>query len=476
MEKKGRAAVPTTGGFPYPDPPRSADYDVCVHCGMCLEACPTYLELGHEHQSPRGRVYLIKMAAEGKIALGEAFRDPIFTCLDCRACETACPSGVPVGRLIETARGQLFRADPPKGFRKWVHDLILRQLFPHPKRLDRLASLLIFYQKSGLERAVRALRLTRVLPKHLAALERVLPAVGRSVRRAYPEELPAARGPAKDRRPAGDAFGARPPAPTLASEASERPAPPSSARPTRVGVFTGCVMDVFFTDVNAATVRVLRRNGYDVVIPKDQRCCGALHIHAGDREQGKALARANIDAFGARAVDAVVVNAAGCGAALKEYGELLRDDPEYRARAAAFSARVKDISEFLYAFGFRPPEGAIEATVTYHDACHLAHAQRVREAPRAILRSIPGLKLVEMQEADHCCGSAGVYNLTHPEMAEALLRRKVANIPENAAYVAMGNPGCMLQIAAGLARDGQSGRVVHTVTLLDQAYMKEGDG
>ncbi|QZA34280.1 (Fe-S)-binding protein [Hydrogenibacillus sp. N12] len=487
-EAGGRPGTDRAGrrspGFPYPDPPQAPDYELCVHCGLCLDVCPTYLERGEELHSPRGRVFLIRQAAEGRLPLDAGLYEAVFQCLDCRACETACPSGVPVGRLIEAARGQVVRAMPSRGFRRFVEATLLRGLIPHPRCLDRAAALLRLYQRSGLARAARALRLTKLLPPHLRKLERALPAVRRSVRRRYPEALPALRPSAAARAEAAVAAAprsgseARPPV-SLAAAASAPAAPPAFRpefkRPKRVGVFTGCVMDVWYADVNEATVRVLRENGYDVVIPKDQRCCGALHVHAGDRETGKALARANLEAFLSRDVDAIVVNAAGCGAALKEYGHLLAEDPE-RERAEAFAEKVYDVSEFLVRFGFRTPTGRVEATVTYHEACHLAHAQGIREAPRALLRSIPGLRLVEMPEADHCCGSAGIYNLTHPEMAEALLRRKVANVPAEAEAVAMGNPGCMLQIASGLLEAGRRTEVVHTVALLDRAYRAETHG
>ena len=443
-------------GFIYPDPPQAIDYDVCVHCGMCLEACPTYLELSQEHQSPRGRVQLIKLAAEGKMDLSEGLRDPIDTCLVCRACETACPSGVPVGRLIETARGQFFKAQPPQGFHGWIFQFLLRGVIGRPKRLDRLASLMRFYQRSGFQAFVRASRLTRLLPKTLRDMERVLPDVQPGVRKRYGgQSFPANHHESKDVLDHN----------VLSSD-------PTHAM-QRVGVFTGCVMDVFFANVNEETLEVLAVNDYVPVVPAAQKCCGALHVHAGDREYAKELARANIDAFLNEGLEAIVVNAAGCGAALKEYGELLHDDPHYREKAIIFSRKVKDISEFLVTYGYRPPKAALETRVVYHDACHLAHAQGVREQPRRLLRSIPGLELQEMPESDHCCGSAGIYNLTHPDMADRLLERKINHIPEPVDAVAMGNPGCMLQIAQGMVRSEKHGRVVHTVSLLAEAYRKE---
>jgi len=426
-------------GYPYPDPPDEEKWSVCIHCGMCLDACPTYQVEKLEHQSPRGRVHLIKAAGEGRIALDEGLYDPVFQCLDCRACETACPSGVQVGSLIEAARGQLYQAMPPRGWKGMVGRLFLRHIFPHPKRLHFLGKLLRFYQRSGLQAAARKLGLLSLLPGHLRGMEAALP------------EIP--ESPSRKRLP--------------------KVSPARGERKYRVALLTGCVMDVVYGGVNEATVRVLTRNGCEVVIPEGQRCCGALQVHAGDRETAKKLARQNIDAFLEAGVDRVIVNAAGCGSAMQEYGELLAGDPEYREKAARFAAMVQDVSAFLDEIGYEPPSGRVEGTVTYHEACHLAHGQRVRQQPRKLLKSVPGLALVEMPDAARCCGSAGVYNLTHPDMAGRLLEKKVDDIPEGVDYVAMGNPGCMLQIAMGIRKRGGRERVVHTVELLDEAYRRE---
>lgn len=433
------AAKPASG-YPYPDPPDEAKWSVCIHCGMCLDACPTYQEEKLEHQSPRGRVHLIRAAGEGRIGLDEQLYDPVFQCLDCRACETACPSGVQVGSLIEEARGQLYQAMPPRGWKGMISRLFLRHLFPKPERLHFLGRLLRFYQRSGLRTAFRKLGLLSLFPAHLRGMEAVLPDI---------PEMPSRKKLLKV-------------------------SPAQGERRYRVALLTGCVMDVVYGGINEATVRVLTRNGCDVVIPERQRCCGALQVHAGDRETAKALARQNIDAFLDAGVDRVIVNAAGCGSAMQEYGDLLAGDPEYREKAARLAGMVQDVASFLEEVGFDPPAGSVDGTVTYHEACHLAHGQRVRQQPRKLLESIPGLTLVEMPDADRCCGSAGVYNLTHPEMASRLLKRKVADIPEGVDYVAMGNPGCMLQIAMGIHERGGRERVVHTVELLDEAYRREG--
>lgn len=426
--------------FPYPDAPEEDKYSVCVHCGFCLEVCPTYQETSDENHSPRGRVYLIKAAAEGALPLDDSVVDPVFTCLDCRACETVCPSGVQVGSLIETARGQVHAARQAQGASGALEALFLRGLFPYPRRLSVLRRVMRLYQRTGLQTAVRSLRLLAILPRHLREMEAVLPDIsGKPARVGLPERLPPVRGEAR----------------------------------ASVLLFTGCVMDVFFSGINEATARVIAQNGMAALVPRDQVCCGALHVHAGDRGQARDLACQNIVAFERSGAEWLVVNAAGCGAALKEYPELFHEEPAWRERAEHFSARVRDISELLAEQGFRPPAGALRRTVAYHDACHLCHAQQIREQPRDILRSIPGLTLVEMPDSERCCGSAGIYNLTHPAMAGALLERKLDDIPQSAQAVAMGNPGCMLQIKMGVHRRGLRVDVVHTVELLDEAYRKE---
>ncbi|MBX5435630.1 MAG: (Fe-S)-binding protein [Alicyclobacillaceae bacterium] len=425
--------------FSGPDAPEPDKYSACVHCGFCLEVCPTYQQLGDENHSPRGRVWLIKEAAEGRLPLDESVVDPVFTCLDCRACETVCPSGVQVGALIEEARGQVFLQRPPTGRAGFLERLFLRGVFPYPRRLRALGRLLWLYQRSGLQRLARRFGLLRALPAALREMEAALPVVS-------------------------------PPFALTGLPAR------MSARPPKKGtaaLFTGCVMDVLFADVNRATARVVIRNGLDVVVPRQQVCCGALHVHAGHRDEARRLARRNIEVFLASEADYVVVNAAGCGAALKEYPELFRDDGAWRERAAALSKRVRDISELLAEVGFRAPNGRIERTVTYHDACHLCHAQHIRSQPRELLRQIPGLRLVDLPESERCCGSAGIYNLTHPEMASALLERKMDDIPDEAEALVTGNPGCIMQIRLGVRRRRRRLDVVHTVELLDAAYRKE---
>lgn len=418
------------------DAPDESKWADCVHCGMCLQACPTYQELGQEHQSPRGRVHLIKAVAEGKIGLDEMFEDPVFTCLDCRACETACPANVQVGGLIEEARGQVRKAMPVTGWRGTVQKMFLKGIFPHPERLYAIGNTLSFLQRSGLESFARKIGMLKVLPQHLQDMEVIMPKVGKPVMKKYADVIPA-QGETKQ----------------------------------RVALLTGCIMDVMFSDVNEATIRVLTRNGYEVMLPREQRCCGALHVHAGDRETGKELAKQNIVAFGD--ADTVLVNAAGCGCALQEYPELFRGDPYWKERAEAFSTKVVDVSKFLVEHGYRKPKAELKKRVTYHDACHLAHGQGVRSEPRQLLKDIPGVEMVDLPDADRCCGSAGIYNLTHPQMAGALLDRKIEDVPDDVEMISMGNPGCMLQIAMGVQKHGRSEKVVHTMQLLDWAYEKE---
>lgn len=433
-------------GFHWADAPEAEKYSVCVHCGLCLETCPTYQELRDENQSPRGRVYLIKEVSEGRLPLNEVVVSSIFTCLDCRNCDSVCPSGVKVGNLIEEARGQIYASMRAKELKPEMTQVahsgtalerfFERKIFPHPKRLQTLGKLLRFYQHSGLRWIARN---NNFLHQPIKSMESILPDVPKmGALESLPYHIPA--------------------------QGEEK---------ATVALFTGCVMDIFFAHINEATARVAVRNGLTVVVPKEQICCGALQTAAGDREQAREMAKRNIEVFMASQVDYIVVNAAGCGAAMKEYPELFRDDPILLAQAKSFSKRVRDISELLVEVGFEPPKGTVERTITYHDSCHLYHAQRVRSQPREILKAIPGLKVVDMPNSERCCGSGGIYNVTHPEMGLRLGDRKVNDIPDGVDGVAMGNPGCMLQISAGIHRRGIDVDVLHTVELLDEAYQKE---
>lgn len=418
-----------------PDENKWAD---CVHCGMCLESCPTYELTGQEQHSPRGRVHLIKSVAEGKLVVNEQFADPVFACLDCRACTTACPADVDVGGLIEEARGQVRQAMPLTGWKGSVSKLFLQGLFPHQNRLNSLGSLLKVYQKSGIQKVVRKTGLMNIMPEHLVQMEAVMPEVKQPVRKKYKNNnvIPA-QGETKQ----------------------------------QVSFMTGCVMDVMFSDINQSTINVLTRNGNEVTIPQNQTCCGALHVHAGDRDTGRKLAKQNIEAF--EDSDKIIVNAAGCGCMLKEYGELFKEEPEWQERAEKFAEKVEDISKHLYDTGYEKPKAELNTRITYHDACHLAHGQGVRQEPRDLLINIPGVEMVHMPNADRCCGSAGIYNMTNPEMAGAVLESKMKNVPDDVEMISMGNPGCMLQMAIGVEKYGRNQKIVHTVQLLDWAYQKE---
>jgi glycolate dehydrogenase iron-sulfur subunit len=404
----------------------------CVHCGLCLNQCPTYRALRLEPESPRGRIHLVKAAAEGRIDLSERFKEHIYLCLLCRACETACPSGVQYGRIAETAREQL--GPPGSPFARALLNFLFTRVLPYPRRLRLIFGLLRLYQRSGAQRILRAL-----LPAKLREMDAMLPAI-----------------PAKFFRP----------------EANLLPA--IGTRRAKVAMLNGCVMPFLFGDVNQATVRVLRRNGCDVVLPQDQICCGALNVHNGESSAAKQMARRNIDVFLEAdvdaGIDAIVVNAAGCGAAMKDYAWLLRDDPVYREKAERFSTLVKDAGEFLAGLGLITNLHPVEMTATYQDPCHLAHGQRVRAQPRKLLQSIPGLKLVEMGGSDGCCGSAGIYNLTHSGMSQALLKEKMQSIAATkAAAVIAPNPGCMLQLRYGTGRYGPNVKIYHLMDLLDRA-------
>jgi glycolate dehydrogenase iron-sulfur subunit len=420
------------GAFDREEPPDWEGILDCVHCGICLPQCPTYRVLGQEMDSPRGRIYLMRAATEGRIGLTENFVLHMDRCLGCRACETACPAGVPFGQLIEETRGQIERRVPRPLGRRLLGRLLLGVL-PQRRRLERVLVLTGLYQRSGLQWLVRRSGVLRRFPR-LSAMERLLPA------------------PLAER-------GGRLPAETH---------PASGPHRGTVAVFEGCVQALLFPEVNRATVALLARAGYRVVVPAGQGCCGALHLHWGDRASGRALARSNLGAFAD--ADWIVTNAAGCGAALRDYGHLLGGD----LQAPALAGRVRDVTELL-AEHLPGPRQPLDLTVTYHEPCHLAHAQRVREAPRTLLRAIPGLRVAELAESDLCCGSAGVYNLMEPELAGRLLARKLDRIAATGAdVVATGNPGCLLQLRRGLADRGLAVRAHHPVELL--AWSVDGTG
>jgi len=409
----------------------------CVHCGLCLAYCPTFSELGTEMDSPRGRIFMIKSLAEGRMSLTDSVVNHLSLCLDCRACETVCPAGVPYGRLIEAAKAEIEHARPGGTPRQIFRRLNFGVLLGRPAMLRAAAAAMRAYQVSGLQRLARATGLTRALPGTLSAWERLLPAIpARWERRRLPSRL-AAEG----------------------------------ARRGRVALLEGCIQSVVFGAHNRATARVLALNGWEVVVPRGQGCCGALNAHGGDHAGALDLARRTIDAFEGSEADAIVVNTSGCGAHMKAYGTLLADDPRYRERAERFARSVRDVSEFLAVAPLRGPLAPVRMTVAYHDPCHVVHGQKIRTEPRRLLAQIPELKLVDLVESDWCCGSAGIYNLTQPEMAERLLDRKVRHIVESGAEaVVTANPGCILQIQQGLRARGRNVKVLHIVEVLNKAY------
>src|ERR671916_680568 len=425
---------PESGGYAFPafddhHPPDKALIDECVHCGFCLPTCPTYVLFGGEMDSPRGRIYLMNKGLDEEPMNDEMVRHWDL-CLGCMACVTACPSGVQYDKLIEATRGQVERryerAPEDKAFRQMIF-----QLFPYPNRLRLAAAPLKLYQRFGVGNKLRKAGVMDRLPKRMKAMEALMPMLTKE------QEIPERTQPRGERR-------------------------------RRVGLLTGCVQRVFFSEVNAATVRVLSAEGCEVVAPKDQGCCGALSVHAGREEEFQGFARKLIDAFEDVEVDNIIINAAGCGSTLKEYGYLLRDDPEYAERASAFAEKVLDVSEFIQELGPVAERHPLPVAAAYHDACHLAHGQGIRKQPRQTLKQIPGMDLREIKEAEICCGSAGIYNMIEPEPATELGDRKARNILNTGArMIVTSNPGCMLQIQASLKRMGHSMPMAHPMEVLD---------
>jgi glycolate oxidase iron-sulfur subunit len=417
-------------GYDAYHPPSGELIDKCVHCGFCLPVCPTYVLWQEEMDSPRGRIYLMKMAAEGAATINETWVGHFDRCLGCMACMTACPSGVDYGKLIEATRAQIerryTRPVAEKRFRGFLFST-----FTRPNRLRALLLPLRLYQKAGFQTLVRRMGIPKMLPTRWRAMEALLPQV--PVQETLPELIPA-----------------------------------QGERRHRVGLLLGCVQRVFFPQVNAATARVLAAEGCEVVAPVAQPCCGALLVHAGEEAQAVRFARQMINTFEQAQVDSVIINAAGCGSNVKEYGHLLRDDPEYAARAKAFAAKCCDVSEFLAKLEPRAPRHPMRLRVAYHDACHLQHAQGIRTQPRALLRRIPQLELLEIPESAICCGSAGIYNLVQPEAAAELGDRKAGHVAAlDADMVVSANPGCLLQLQSALGRAGLKIPVRHIIELLD---------
>jgi glycolate oxidase iron-sulfur subunit len=459
----------------------------CIHCGFCLPTCPTYAVLGVEMDSPRGRIYQMQAVADGRMAISPEFVDHMYCCLGCRACETACPSGVQFGKLIEAAREQI-QLDvahlplngnhdvspevaeeesqargtpsfplhvniPGKPELESLTQRTLRRFFFDIMLPSRMITSLVFaglklYQRSGAEQVVHRTGLLDAVNALPTPLQGKLKTPEALMHNAGGDLLPQ-------------------PLPEITSAIG--------MRRYRVGFISGCIMDQVFRNINEATIRVLAANGCEVITPPQQQCCGALHVHAGEAAQGRQLARDNIDVFEPYNCDLIIINSAGCGSNLKEYWHVLEDDPAYAEKAKTFSAKVKDISEFLATIDWSHDLGEVPRTVAYHDACHLAHGQKIRQQPRQLLSALPGVKLVNLKESDWCCGSAGIYNITNQEMAHTLLQRKMNNIAATgASVIATGNPGCMMQIALGARERGLNIDVVHPIQLLDEAYLAGG--
>ncbi len=419
------------------NPGAGIDYELfldCVHCGLCTASCPTYAELGDENDSPRGRIYLMRSVTDGRLELNHQVRRHLELCLDCRACETACPSGVQYGKLIEPFRVAMEEhAAGEKRTDDWFHRWILFGLFPYASRMRKALWPARVAQRLGLLALLGKSGLLQLLPRRMGQLVRMLPPPRRR-ERPLPAVLPAV-----------------------------------GKRRARVALFGGCIGDAMFRHTNWATARVLQQNGCDVLVPQGQVCCGAIHFHAGSGEGARAFANQNLAAFDTKDLDAVIVNIAGCGAMLKDYGHHWHDELQDERRR--FAAKVKDVHEFLDALGIVKPTGELRLVATYHDACHLAHAQKIREAPRRLLRAIPGLELRELPESELCCGAAGTYNLTEPEMAGRLSRRKLGNIASTGASVVItANAGCLLQIAREAREQGQRLTITHPMDLLDLSY------
>jgi glycolate oxidase iron-sulfur subunit len=413
------------------------DYELfldCVHCGLCTSSCPTYLELGLEADSPRGRIYLMRAVTDGRLELNDEVRRHLDLCLDCRACESACPSGVQYGKLIEPFRIHLTKTSPRPPTLGWLQRFMLFRVTPYARRMRWMLAPARLLQWTRLDRIFQKLGLLRLLPRSLRQMHDMLPRLKRHYGR-LPEVLPA-----------------------------------EGTRRARVALFTGCASDAFFPETNVATARVLQRNGCEVWIPRRQVCCGALHYHSAHEEPAKQFAAANCNVFDGSEVDAVIVNAAGCGTMLKDYGHLLHDDPAANI-GKKLAGKVRDISEYLMELGPIKPEHPLPLRAVYHDACHLCHGQQIRKPPRQLLGLIPELELVPLNETEICCGAAGSYNLTEPEMAQRLGERKVKNILDTKAQaVFTGNVGCLLQIGRYLRRQQPEVWVAHPIDALWASY------
>ena len=436
----------------HPHPPsqvhshlKDLDYSVvqqCMHCGLCLPTCPTYDATKLERNSPRGRIALMRAIADDRLDASEAFAEEMYFCLGCLACMTACPAGVNYAELFEHARAEVEQSgklDNPK--RSLIRGFTIRWLFMDMSRLQLLGRAMRLYQQLGIQGFIRNSGVMKLLPKRLQELESMTPTIQ----------------------------------PEFSSEMIDPVTPARDQKRYRVAMLTGCAQDLIFSDVNRDTVEVLSYNDCEVITPAEQNCCGSLHAHNGELDLAKQLAKRQIDQFPPEQFDAIITNAAGCGSHLKHYTSILKGDPIYEPRAVLWDKKVKDIHEWLAQIGLKPaPASAAPVeTVTYHEACHLCHGQKITAQPRQVLKAIPNLKLVELPESTWCCGSAGIYNITQPEMAGDLLDRKLKHIKTTgASVVATGNPGCMLQLINGAKQQGLPLRMAHPITLLAEAYRR----
>ena len=419
------------------------NYDIiinCMHCGLCLPTCPTYALTGNERSSPRGRIRLMKAVADGELSLSDTFVDEMDFCLDCQACETACPAGVKYGKLVEAARSDIATQGRESRFRKLAKRFFLGWLLPKRQRLHAAASIIRWIEKTGIREALRKSGLMALVSPRLFSIDGLMPAISE----------------------------------TYSSDILPAVYPPKGQKRFRVGFLTGCIMDVAFSDVNMDTVEVLRHHGCEVVVPRSQECCGSLHAHNGDILTARQLAELNLAAFDDDSLEAVVMNSSGCGAFMKEYGHLFSDTPLLAEKAQRLSRKIKDITEFLDETGFFPASTVSSSIsgrrISYHDACHLVHTQQISSQPRRLIQSVPGIEFREIPESTWCCGSAGIYNIIRHEDSMKLLDRKIANVRSAGPDILVtGNPGCVIQIQYGLDAGGRQVEVMHTATFLRHA-------
>ncbi|WP_027417410.1 (Fe-S)-binding protein [Aneurinibacillus terranovensis] len=426
----------------------------CMQCGFCLPACPTYRQTGKEYASPRGRIALMKGVAQQDLDIDNEFESNMYLCLGCRACETACPAGVPYGSLVETAREVVETNKKKQKTSPFIRDIIFNKVFPHPKRVEKLGAALWAAQTAGLQTLANKTGLINMLPRPMAEMQQAVEKI------ASPAER-------KKRQPV-----MKPEKVEQEIMTSEKTETETATRPLKIGLFTGCIMDVMFYETNQATARVLVKAGCEVVFVENQACCGALHAHSGEKSGAVELAKRNIEAFEKAGVDFIVNNAGGCGAALKEYHHWFHDEPEWKERAMAFVAKMRDANELLAELPPLEFSKELPLRVTYQDSCHLAHGQGIRNQPRQLIRSIPGVDYIELANADSCCGSAGIYNITNFDMSMKILDGKMEDVKKTKAVVIVtSNPGCLLQMKQGIIRAGMKDRMeaVHIMDLLDRA-------